>query len=182
MRGVAVGQAQLATTLGCMSDDGHLKDRAATDLAVRPVDLRDYVTFDEHEARRVRVFASPRLALDLWCIQPGQATPVLQHDDRDVVYTVVGGRSWFVTDEGEIGLDPMGAMRVDAGVVHGIDNRAPDPLIVLAASSPPGEELPSSPVATEALAVRDDPDGTGRLRRAWEALLGVGSSQRGGRS
>lgn len=165
-----------------MTDDTHLHNGPATGLAVRPVDLRDYVTFDEDEACRVRVFATPRLALDLWCIQPGQATPVLQHDDCDVVYTVVGGRSWFVTDEGEIGLDPMGAMRVDAGVIHGIDNRAPDPLIVLAASAPPGDEPPSPPVTNEALAVRHDPDGPGRLRLAWEALLGVGSSPRGRRS
>jgi oxalate decarboxylase/phosphoglucose isomerase-like protein (cupin superfamily) len=91
-----------------------------------------------------------------------------------VVYTVVGGRSWFVTDDGEIGLDPMGAMLVPAGTVHGIDNRAPDPLIVLASSSPPSDEPVDPPVTTHRTAVRVEPEGAGRLRRAIETVLGTG--------
>jgi len=144
-----------------------------TDPRVRPVDLRDYASFSEEEARRVRVFAGDHLALDLWCIEPQQATPVLHLPDRDVTYTVIGGRSWFVTDEGEIGLDPLGAMLVPAGVVHGIDNRAPDPLIVLAVSSPPSEEEEDPPFGdtTEAVRYGQEP---GMLRRALRRLLGPG--------
>jgi mannose-6-phosphate isomerase-like protein (cupin superfamily) len=143
-------------------------DRAPS---VRPVDLRDYVDFSRGEATRVRVFASDHLALDLWCVEPQQATPVLHLPDRDVTYTVVGGRSWFVTDDGEVGLDPLGAMLVPAGVVHGIDNRAPDPLIVVAVSSPPSDEAETTPVSEEAAAVRYDP-GPGALRRLLDKLFG----------
>jgi quercetin dioxygenase-like cupin family protein len=139
---------------------------------VRPVDLRDYVRFSPEAATRVRVFATPHLALDLWCIEPQQATDVLHLPDRDVTYTVVGGRSWFVTDEGEVGLDPMGALLVHAGTVHGIDNRAPDPLIVLAVSSPPSAEPEDAPVADVAAAVRLDDDAPGPLRRAVATLFG----------
>jgi quercetin dioxygenase-like cupin family protein len=139
---------------------------------VRPVDLRDYVDFSEKEARQVRVFAAPELALDLWCIQPQQSTPVIHQEERCITYTVLGGRSWFVTDEGEVGLDPMGALQVPAGVVHGIDNRAPDPLIVLATVSPPGDERPAAPVAHDAVAVRAHDDEPGPLGRAWRSLLG----------
>ncbi|MFA9444356.1 hypothetical protein [Egicoccus sp. AB-alg6-2] len=139
---------------------------------VVPVDLRDYVDFSAGAATRVRVLASPQLALDLWCIEPHQATGVLHEPDRDLTYTVVGGRSWFVTDEGEVGLDPMGAMLVPAGVVHGIDNRAPDPLIVVAVGAPPGDEPPATPVARDARAVRHDGDGTGPLRRTLHRLFG----------
>lgn len=135
-----------------------------------PVDLRDYVRFDG-DATRVRVLRTDHLALDLWCVEPQRSTGVLHVADADVTYTVIGGRSWFVTDQGEIGLDPMGALLVPAGTVHGIDNRAPDPLIVVASQSPPGEERPAAPVASDAAAVRDDAQ-PGALARAWRSLLG----------
>ncbi|WP_052664168.1 hypothetical protein [Nitriliruptor alkaliphilus] len=153
----------------------------ATDDApsVVPVDLRDYVDFSRDEARRVRTLATDRLAVDLWCIEPGQATPVLRLPDQDASYTVLGGRSWFVTDEGEIGLDPMGTLLVPAGVVHGIDNRGVDPLIVVATVSPPGEERPAAPVSDEAAAIRLDDDRPNVLVRAWRGLLGVDRDRTG---
>ncbi len=140
-----------------------------------PVDLRDYVSFTEDEATRVRVLWTPQLALDLWCIEPMQATGILHDPDRDTTYTVVGGRSWFVTDQGEIGLDPMGALLVPAGVVHGIDNRAPDPLIVVASTAPPTAERPAAPTSSDALAIREDDDAPGPLGRAWRAVRGRSS-------
>lgn len=127
---------------------------------VRPVDLRDYVRFEGGGATRVRVFATDVLTLDLWCIQPQQATQVLMHPDVDVSYTVIGGRAWFVTDQGEVGLDPLGALLVPAGVAHGIDNRGPDPLIVQASAAPPDVALDDlredQPTASEGQAVRED--------------------------
>ncbi|HSK23430.1 MAG TPA: hypothetical protein VK906_09655 [Egicoccus sp.] len=147
-------------------------DLPAEQAGVLPVDLRDYVRFDEQAATRVRVFATDHLALDVWCIEPQQATGVLHEPDRDITYTVVGGRSWFVTDQGEIGLDPMGAMLVPAGVVHGIDNRAPDPLIVLAMGSPPGEAPVADPVSDDRQAVRYGDGSRGPLRRTLDRLLG----------
>lgn len=151
------------------SRDDSLPDRPA---AVRPVDLRDYVDFSQGRATRVRVHATTSIALDIWCIEPQQSTPVLHYEDRDLVYSVVGGRSWFVTDEGEIGLDPLGSMLVPAGTVHGIHNRAPDPLIVLAASSPPGEGTEAQPVERHEHAVRWDTTEVGMVRRAWQRVIG----------
>ena len=153
--------------------DAELPDDTTPPTAgVLPVDLRDYVRFDEGAATRVRVFTSDRLALDLWCIEPQQGTGVLHEPDRDLAYTVLGGRSWFVTDQGEVGLDPMGAMLVPAGVVHGIDNRAPDPLIVVAVGSPPGPEPPQPPVVRDQQAVRFEGDRAGPMRRTLGRLLG----------
>jgi quercetin dioxygenase-like cupin family protein len=140
---------------------------------VRPVDLRDYVDFADEAPRRVRVLATDQIALDVWCLQPGQTTDVLNLEDRDVTYTVLGGRSWFVTDQGEVGLDPMGALLVPAGIVHGIDNRAPDPLVIVATSAPPSDEPESAPVSTEAAAIRHESNRPSPLRRAWESVLGV---------
>jgi len=122
-----------------------------------PVDLRDWVRFSTSEATRVRVLRTPQLAVDLWCIEPQQATDVLTLPDADVTYTVLAGRSWFATAEGDIGLDPLGALLVPAGTAHGIDNRAPDPLIVMAVSSPPDASAPEAPVSDTGTAVRTDP-------------------------
>jgi quercetin dioxygenase-like cupin family protein len=143
---------------------------------VRPVDLRDYVNCVRGAATRVRVFQTETLAVDVWCIEPRSGTEVLHHPDRDVAYTVIAGRSWFVTDDGEAGLDPMGAMLVPADVVHGFENRGPDPLIVLASSSPPGEDGEDAPVATETEAVHLPREGGGRVRRVVESLLGTSRS------
>lgn len=126
----------------------------STVTGVLPVDLRDWVRFDTRAAVQVRVMASEMLALDLWCIEPQQATDPLHLADSDVTYTVLAGRSWFVTDEGEIGLDPLGSLLVPAGTVHGIDNRAPDPLIVVAVSSPPDDTPIAAPVSEGGNAVR----------------------------
>lgn len=124
-------------------------------VTVKPTDLRDWVTFSTEAAQRVRVLATSALAVDLWCIEPQQATDVLLHEDGDRIYTVIGGRSWFVTDQGEVGLDPMGALLVPRGVAHGIQNRGVDPLIVQAAASP-GGVVTDAPVASLGLAIRDD--------------------------
>jgi mannose-6-phosphate isomerase-like protein (cupin superfamily) len=144
---------------------------------VRPVDLRDYVDCVRGEATRVRVFQTAALAVDVWCVEPRTGTEVLHHPDRDVAYTVIAGRSWFVTDDGEVGLDPMGAMLVPADVVHGFENRSPDPLIVLASSSPPGEGGVDVPVGSAAEAVHPEREGGNRVRKVVESLLGTSRSQ-----
>jgi mannose-6-phosphate isomerase-like protein (cupin superfamily) len=153
---------------------------AAPDPAprVRPVDLRDYADFRRGPASRVRVFRTDHLAVDLWCLEPGSSTGVQHLPHLDVVYTVIAGRPWFVTDDGEVGLDPMGAMLVPADTVHGIDNRMPDPVIVLALIAPGdgGEaEAPSDDEDAVAAAVRWSQDQPGPIRRAVERLLGTGS-------
>ncbi len=142
---------------------------------VLPVDLRDWVRFDTGAAVHVRVMTSEMLALDLWCIEPQQATEPLHLPGSDVTYTVLAGRSWFVTDEGEVGLDPLGSMLVPAGTVHGIDNRAPDPLIVLAVSSPPDDTPTAAPVGSDGRAVRAQPGGGIPLRAIFRrAARGIG--------
>jgi mannose-6-phosphate isomerase-like protein (cupin superfamily) len=143
---------------------------AQTPTQVRPVDLRDYVEFSTSDARRIRVHATAHLALDLWCLEPRQTTSAL-HLEQDVTYTVIGGRSWFVTEEGEVGLDPMGSMLVPAGVAHGFENRSADPLIVVASQAPPGPGAVDAPTSDEAAAVTPEPP-PGLLRRISQALLG----------
>lgn len=138
---------------------------------VRPVDLRDWVSFDTEQATRVRVFATDSLTHDLWCLEPQQATSVLRHGGADVVYTVLGGRAWFVTEQGEAGLEPLASLLVPAGVTHGIDNRGPDPLIVLAAVAPPDDDGDSdAPLTRLAAAVRTR-DTTGSIGKRLRGFL-----------
>ena len=146
-------------------------------LRVRPVDLRDYAQFRPGEAKRTRVFATERLALDLWCIEPGASTGVLHYPDQDVTYTVIGGRSWFVTDDGEVGLDPMGAVLVPADTVHGVDTRSPDPLVVLATSAPPGTDAEEPAVAEDQAAVNWPRGRPGFLRRLLDVVTGGGRAE-----
>jgi mannose-6-phosphate isomerase-like protein (cupin superfamily) len=145
---------------------------------VRPVDLRDYVDVDADTARRVRVLTGSHLALDVWCLLPRQSSGVLHDPERDLVYTVIGGRSWFVTDEGEIGLDPMGAMLVPADTVHGIDNRGADPLIIVAVTAPPSDEPEQAAVELRQAAIHREDGRPNVLRRAVEGLLGTSRDQR----
>lgn len=148
-----------------------------TPEVVVPVDLRDYVDFSQEAATRVRVHATASLATDLWCVEPQQATEVLRYPDADVTYTVIGGRSWFVTEEGEVGLDPMGSLLVPKGVHHGIDNRGTDPLIVLAAMSPPDDLAASAPVEERFEAIRPEDTSPGRkVARSLSRLLSGGRS------
>jgi mannose-6-phosphate isomerase-like protein (cupin superfamily) len=157
-----------------MTTDAPTPPPASDDAApsVVPVDLRDYVDFSPDRARRVRVLATSTVTLDLWCLEPQQATTVLAYPDADVAYTVLGGRAWFVTEEGEVGLDPMGAVLVPAGVHHGLDNRGTDPLIAIASMSPPDAAPPSPPVEQRYAAIRTDDGGRGRISRALGKLLG----------
>lgn len=148
------------------ADHPRLPEQPSAADGVRPVDLRDHVVCAPGAATRTRVFETDQLALDLWCVEPRISTEVLHHPDRDVTYAVIAGRSWFVTDQGEVGLDPMGAVLVRAGVVHGFENRGPDPLIVLASCAPPGAEGEDAAVASDADAVHHPRRRGGRFRRA----------------
>lgn len=139
---------------------------------VRPVDLRDWVDFSMKEARRTRVFVTDTLAQDLWCVEPQQSTAVLRSPDADVTYTVLGGRCWFVTDQGEVGLDPLASVLVPAGVAHGMDNRGIDPLIVLAVSAPPSDESTEGPPITRLAEAIRPKDTTGPLAKRLRAFLG----------
>ena len=158
-------------------DDTATGDSDPVAAGVRPVDLRDYADCQRGAATRTRVFRTDHLAVDLWCIEPRTSTGVVHLPDRDVAYTVIGGRSWVVTAEGEVGLDPMGAILVPADTVHGIDNRSPDPLIILAASAPPGDEGTAAAVAHESEAVTWASEQPGVVRRLLDTLFGAGRSR-----
>lgn len=133
------------------------------------VDLRDYVAFDaDHPADR-RVFATDVVAIDLVCLEPGQVLGARAYPTADVVYTVLGGMAWVVTDDAQVTLAALQSVMVPAEVVHGLRNDTPDPLIVQVVVSPP-DEAPASAAGPVAPPDRDlgappEPTLLDRLRR-----------------
>jgi quercetin dioxygenase-like cupin family protein len=125
------------------------------------VDLRDYVDFDLDAAVGRRVVTTDVVAVDVVCLEPGQVIEARTLAGADVIYTVLGGRVWVVTDDAEVTLDPLQAVVIPAGVPHGLRNDAPDPLILQVVASPP-DEMPDSllgpaPAAAETAAAPPTP-------------------------
>lgn len=108
------------------------------------VDLRDYVDFQESAPSTRRVFATDVVAVDVVGLEPQQVIAARVLGTSDVIYTVVGGRAWVVTDEAEVTLEPLQSVMIPAGVAHGVRNDAPDPLILQVVVSPP-DDLPTPP-------------------------------------
>lgn len=119
--------------------------RAGADTDPVPVDLRDYVDFDEAAATDRRVFATDVVAVDLVCLEPHQLLDARSFPTADVIYTVLGGRAWVVTDTAEVMLDPLQSVMVPAPTVHGLRNHSADPLILHVVVSPPEEAPPARP-------------------------------------
>ena len=107
------------------------------------VDLRDYVDFDLDAAVGRRVVTTDVVAVDVVCLEPGQVIDARTLAGADVVYTVLGGRVWVVTDNAEVTLEPLQAVVVPAGTPHGLRNSGADPLILQVVVSPP-DEMPGS--------------------------------------
>lgn len=119
------------------------------------VDLRDYVSFDLAAATGRRVFATDVLAVDLVCLEPRQLLQPRTYATADVIYTVLGGRAWIVTDQAEVTLAALQSLLVPAGVTHGLRNDSPDPLILQVVVSPPDEAPEATPGAVPAASQRE---------------------------
>ncbi len=119
-----------------------------------PVDLRDYVIFDLEGASGRRVFETDVVAVDLLCLEPDQAVAARVFPTADVIYTVLGGIAWVVTDEAEVTLTSLQSVMVPAAVPHGVRNDSADPLILQVVVSPPDE----APAAELGPAVTPDPN------------------------
>jgi quercetin dioxygenase-like cupin family protein len=134
------------------------------------VDLRDYVEFDLEGARGRRVFATDVVAVDLTCLEPDQRIEARTFPTADVIYTVLGGIAWVVTDDAEVTLQALQSVMVPAGIPHGLRNDSPDPLIVQVVVSPPDEAPPTElgPAVTPDPELGRDPNRrsfTDRLRK-----------------
>ena len=141
--------------------------RMDADLEPRAVDLRDYVLFDRQGASGRRALQTDVLAVDIVCLEPGQEVMPRTFATADVVYTVLGGIAWVVTDDAQVTLSPLQAIVIPADVPHALRNEGADPLILQALVSPPDDvAVPSGP------AVPRDADAPASKPSALRRLLG----------
>lgn len=136
---------------------------SGADVDPTPVDLRDYVDFDEGSASDRRVFATDVVAVDLVCLEPYQLLAARTFPTADAIYTVLGGRAWVVTDDAEVTLEPLHSVMIPAATTHGIRNEAADPLILHVVVSPPDE----APAATPGPATGPASTGETPTRASW---------------
>lgn len=85
---------------------------------------------DTDQARRFRaeklskqnLFTSPRMFVDVYCLEPGQAQQVHSHDGNDKVYYVLEGRCAVTIGDERRELGPGELAVAPSGVPHGAAN------------------------------------------------------------
>lgn len=99
--------------------------------------LRDHARFSADRMAKIALGATPRVHLDLYALEPGQAQKVHTHDDQDKVYVVLEGRGRITVGAAEETLEPGEAIVAAAGVPHGVVNDSGQRLLMLVLVSPP---------------------------------------------
>jgi quercetin dioxygenase-like cupin family protein len=104
---------------------------------VKKIRLRDHARFSAERMAKVTLDATPRVHLDLYALEPGQAQKVHTHDDQDKVYVVLEGRGRFTVGAEEGVLESGEAVVAEAGAAHGVVNDSGARLLLLVLVSPP---------------------------------------------
>jgi quercetin dioxygenase-like cupin family protein len=104
---------------------------------VRKIRFRDHARFSPDRMAKIALDATPRVHLDLYALEPGQAQKVHTHDDQDKVYVVLEGRGRFTVGADEESLETGEAIVAPAGAAHGVLNDSGARLLLLVLVSPP---------------------------------------------
>jgi quercetin dioxygenase-like cupin family protein len=99
--------------------------------------LRDHARFAADRMAKIALAATPRVQLDLYALEPGQAQKLHTHDDQDKVYVVLEGRGRFTVAAVEETLEAGEAIVAAAGAAHGVVNDSGARLLLLVLVSPP---------------------------------------------
>ncbi len=99
--------------------------------------FRDHARFAADRMAKITLAATPRVQLDIYALEPGQAQKVHTHDDQDKVYVVLEGRGRFTVGVVEETLEPGEAIVAAAGAAHGVANDSGARLLLLVLVSPP---------------------------------------------
>ena len=82
------------------------------------------------------LFSSPRMFLDIYCLEPEQAQAVHTHTDNDKAYLVIQGRVEVTLGAERELLGPGQAAVAPAGVPHGITNHSGSRAVVAVVMAP----------------------------------------------
>ena len=99
--------------------------------------LREHAKFQADRMAKIALAATPRVLLDLYALEPGQAQKVHAHDGQDKIYVVLEGRGRFSVGGSEEALESGEAIVAASGVPHGVVNDSEARLLVLVLVSPP---------------------------------------------
>jgi mannose-6-phosphate isomerase-like protein (cupin superfamily) len=99
--------------------------------------LREHAKFSPEKMARIALATTPRLQLDLYCLEPGQAQRPHAHADQDKVYVVLEGRGQVVVDGREDVLEAGEGIVAAAGQIHGLSNTGEGRLLALVVVVPP---------------------------------------------
>ena len=99
--------------------------------------LDEQKRFEADTLVKVALASTPRVQLDLYCVNPGQSQKPHTHADQDKFYLVLEGSGRFAVSGSEQRLSAGEALLAPAGQEHGLVNDGPAPLVVLVVVSPP---------------------------------------------
>jgi mannose-6-phosphate isomerase-like protein (cupin superfamily) len=99
--------------------------------------FQEHARFSADRMARIALGATPRVHLDLYALEPGQAQRVHTHDDQDKVYVVLEGSGRITVDSVEETLEPGEAIIAAAGAPHGVRNDSGARLLLLVLVAPP---------------------------------------------
>ncbi|HXG02564.1 MAG TPA: cupin domain-containing protein [Candidatus Binatia bacterium] len=101
------------------------------------ITVREHARFSADRMVKVGLATTPRVQLDLYCLEPGQEQTAHRHGDQDKLYLVLEGRARVVVEDGEEVLGAGEAAVARAGQLHGLANLGPGRLLVAVVVSPP---------------------------------------------
>ncbi len=92
--------------------------------------------FSSDKYQKVNLFETPLSAMDVYCLQPGQAQKVHTHAGSDKYYFVLEGTATIQIGQEERDLGPGWSALARPGVEHGITNRSAGSVSVLVFQAP----------------------------------------------
>ncbi len=100
------------------------------------VRLADRVAFRPERMHKAGLFDTPRMFLDLYCLEPDQEQRVHAHAGADKVYVLLEGEGTFHVAGEERRLDAGHAVLAPADAPHGVRNAGPGRLTLLVFMAP----------------------------------------------
>jgi len=103
-------------------------------MKIRP---SEQARFSPDRMAKVALAATPRVQLDLYCLEPGQEQRPHAHGNQDKIYVVLEGEGRVVIGGREEPLASGEAAVAEAGTTHGLRNTGRGRMLVLVVVTPP---------------------------------------------
>ncbi|HMQ55192.1 MAG TPA: cupin domain-containing protein [Anaerolineae bacterium] len=85
---------------------------------------------------KTTLFQAQHLMIGLNCLEPGQIQANHTHDDQDKFYMVLEGTGHFTVANEVTEAGPGHVVWAEAGVLHGVENKGSQRLVVLVGIAP----------------------------------------------